>query len=122
MIAIAGMHRCGRWLVGLFLIAQIFCVVPLMSGHAAHVAEAELAIFYHHVDTGNPTHFHHHHGDADGFIQHHELQDLNGALTILGAGSDIVFVRAAMTAYAPDALVEADPVLLERPPKPILSV
>jgi hypothetical protein len=122
MIAIAGMHRCGRWFVGLFLVAQIFGVVPLMGGHAAHVAETELAISYHYVDTGNATHFHHHRGDADGFIQHHELQDLSGALTGLGAGSDIAFVGAAMATYAPGALVEADPVLLERPPKPILSV
>lgn len=122
MIAIAGMRRCGRWLVGLFLVAQILCVVPLISGHAAHVAEAELAISHHPVHAGSTTHFHHHRGDADGFIQHHELEDLIGAFAMLRAWSDTAFFDAVVTAYAPDALVEADPVLLERPPKPILSV
>ena len=83
MITMAAMRRLGPWVVGLFLIAQIFGVVPLMSGHTAHVAETQLVLSKDSASTGSIPQGHHHHGDADGFIQHHELQDLNGAFTCL---------------------------------------
>ena len=121
MIAMAAMRRLCPWVVGLFLVAQVFGVVPLMSGHTAHVAESELALSKDSASTGSVPQGHHHHGDADGFIQHHELQDLNGAFTYV-ITCEIAFVHVAITAYAPNALAEACPTLLERPPKHLLSI
>jgi len=120
MIAMAAMRRLCPWLVGLFLIAQIFGVVPLMSEHTAHAAESQLVHFKGNASGGSIPQGHHHHGDADGFIQHHELQDLNCAFTCVVC-CEIAFVHVAITARAPSALAEADRILLERPPKPLLS-
>jgi hypothetical protein len=122
MIAMAAMRRLCPWVVGLFLIAQVFGVVPLVSGHTAHVAEAELVLSKDSTSTGSIPHQGHHHvGDADGFIQHHELQDLNCAFTSVVC-CEIAFVHVAITAPAPSVLAEADRILLERPPKPLLSI
>jgi hypothetical protein len=122
MIAMAAMRRLCPWVVGLFLVAQVFGVVPLMSGHTAHVAESGLALSKDSASTGSiPHQGHHHRGDADGFIQHHELQDLNCAVTCLVC-CEIAFVQIAITALAPSVIAEADRILLERPPKPLLSI
>ena len=123
MIPKATLRRLGAWLAGLFLIAQIFGLVPLMSEHAAHVAESALVLSNENAGIGSiPQNHHHHQGDADGFIQHHELQDLSGTFTCLTSQCDIAFVQVAIAAFVPDALAEADPTLLERPPKHFLSV
>ena len=123
MIPIARQRRLGAWLAGLFLFAQIFGVVPILSEHAAHVAESELALSSENASFSPVSQRHHHYrGDADGFIQHHELQDLTGAYICFASQCEAVFVHVAITSYAPDALSEADPVLLERPPKHLLSV
>jgi len=121
MIPSAIMRRLGSWLVGLFLIAQIFGVVSLLSEHTAHVAGTELLAFQGSVSTGNIPENRHHRGDADGFIQHHELQDLTGTLTCLTSRCEIAFVYIANTDYVPAAIAESDPILLERPPKTMLS-
>jgi hypothetical protein len=121
MTSKAARRWLGPWLVGLFLIAQIVGVVPLISGHTAHVAETELIVSEDSASTGSVPQGHHHHGDADGFIQHHELQDLNGAFTDI-VSCEIAFVHVAITAYAPNAFAEAYPTLLERPPKHLLSI
>jgi hypothetical protein len=44
MIPMAAARRLGPWLVGLFLVAQVFGIVPLMRGHTAHVAETQLVL------------------------------------------------------------------------------
>ena len=121
MIRQAALRRLGPWLIGLFIIAQISGVVRLLGEHTAHVAECEL-ILSNATATVNIPHGHHHYGDADGAIQHHELQDLNGAPTSLIAGCELAFTHFTITAYVSDALTEGTPVLLERPPKPFLSV
>jgi hypothetical protein len=121
MTLMAAQRWLGPWFVGLFLIAQIVGVVPLISSHTAHVVETELVISKDNVGTGGIPQSHHHHGDADGLIQHHELQDLNGAFTYL-VTCEIAFVHVAITAYAPNTLAEAYPTLLERPPKHLLSI
>jgi len=123
MIAMAAMRRLGACLATLFLVAQIFGVVPLLSAHAAHVAESNLALCRGNVAIGAIAHdCHHRRGDADGFIQHHELQDLTGAFVCLAGQCNIAFVGRAITAYVPGALAEADPALLDRPPKSLPSV
>jgi hypothetical protein len=122
MIRQAALRRSAPWLIGLFFIAQICGVAQLLSEHTAHVAESQLTLSEATV-TGDTSHSHHHHyGDADGVIQHHELQDLDGAPTYLIAGCELAFMHDTITAYVSDALTESNPVLLERPPKPFLSV
>jgi hypothetical protein len=86
------------------------------------VAEAQLVLSERAAGTESIPQGHHHHGDADGSIQHHELQDLNGSLTCLVNSCEIAFVDVTDSAYAPSALAEANPILLERPPKALLSV
>ena len=115
------MRRLGSWLIGLFIIAQISGVVQLLGEHTAHVAESEM-ILSNATITGTTSHGHHHYGDEDGAIQHHELQDLNGAPASLIASCELAFTHFTITAYVSDALTEGSPVLLERPPKPFLSV
>jgi hypothetical protein len=122
MIRQIALPRLGPWLVGLFFIAQICGVVQLLGEHTEHVAESQL-ILHQAAVTGNTWHGHHHHnGDADGAVQHHELQDLNGAPACPIAGCELAFTHDTITAYVSDALTESNPVLLERPPKPFLSV
>jgi hypothetical protein len=61
MIRVAAQRRLGPWLVGLFFIAQIFGVVPLMSGHTTHVAESQLVLSEHTAGTESIPEGHHHH-------------------------------------------------------------
>ena len=121
MIPRAAQRRLGPWIVGLFVVAQIFGVVPLMSEHTAHLAEVQLVLSKNSASTGSIPKGHHHVDDADGSLQHHELQDLNCAFTCVVC-CEIAFVHVAITAHAPNALAEADRILLERPPKPVLSI
>jgi|SRR5215471_8241937 len=122
MIPTAAMRCLSTWLVELFLIAQIFGVGSVLSEHTAHVAATELLPSQVSASTGNIPQGRHHHGDADGFIQHHELQDLTGTLTCLSGRCEIVFIYVANTDYVPAALAEGEPILLERPPKAVPSV
>jgi hypothetical protein len=122
MIRATTMRILSTWFVGLFLIAQIFGVVSLLSEHTAHVAATELLASQGSASTGNIPESRHHRDDADAFIQHHELQDLNGTLTCLSSLCEIAFVAATNIAYVPALLVDGDPVVLERPPKPMRSV
>jgi hypothetical protein len=121
MISIAIIcRRFGHWLIGLFLVAQIFAIVPLISGDIVHAADSELAL----ADAaGNArTSQEHHHHRGDGCTQHHELQDLSGAF-LSGAGrSEMSLVPSVVVALAPDALTESNPSRLERPPRLFLSI
>lgn len=117
MMRMATKRRFAQWFGALFLVAQIFGVVPLMSEHAAHIAEAGLAACSDKVAHGHC----HHHGDADGFMQHHELQDLCGAFTCKVAEDEVPFVRAVTISCAADVLLTVDPNPLERPPNYVLS-
>jgi hypothetical protein len=85
MIRQAVLRRLGIWLAQLFFIAKVYGVVQLLAEHTAHVTESQLVLANATV-AGNASHGHHHDGDADGAIQHHELQDLNGAPACLIAG------------------------------------
>jgi hypothetical protein len=120
MIPKAIARRLSTWVIGLFVIAQIFAVVPLMSEHTTHEAQTSLSFSQDRVSAGHIPQGHHH-GDADGFIQHHELQDLSGALTCAVSQCEIAAVRVAVAQFEPDALAEGDPILLEHPPKTLLS-
>jgi hypothetical protein len=115
-------RRLCPWLAGLFLIAQTFGVVPLMSEHVLHVAESELVLHNDNANTKTPVGNHRHYrGDADGFVQHHEMQDLTGVFTCTINQCEFAFARVAVTLREPDALAGTDPPLLERPPNCLLS-
>jgi hypothetical protein len=123
MISTAANRRLGWWLVGLFLCAQVLGVMPLMSEHTAHVAQTELAFASDHSGAGhNSGPGHHHRGDADGAVQHHQMQDLSGAFMCGVGPCEIALLRVRVARQEPGGLVEADPILLERPPKTSLSV
>jgi hypothetical protein len=120
MLSTAAMRRLGPWLIGLFLSAQIFGVIPLISCHSAHAAGGPLVLSECGGNAG--TLDHHHPGDADDAAHHHALPDLNGVLAWSPDRHEMAVIHGTITARAPHALGEADPILLERPPKPFLSV
>jgi hypothetical protein len=119
MISTATLRRLGPWLVGLYVLAMVAGVMPLIRACNAH-AVASLAV-------SEPSGLivpqgHHHAGDADDLAHHHALQDLTGVLDWRPAGAALLAVHAVMIAFPARALAEADPVLLERPPKTFLSI
>jgi hypothetical protein len=112
------MRRFGPWLLGLFLIAQLAGVVPVMFHHAVHVFESQPAVASAH-DHGAPgRHGDHRHGIADVKDEccslHHHLA---GVLPFTVRAVSISFAAVLMVAPPARALASADPVLLERPPK-----
>jgi hypothetical protein len=119
MFPTAAARRLSPWVVGIFLVAQIFGVFPLMSEHTAHVVEADFTRSQNCVCTGIP--HGHYHGDADGLVQHHELHDVSGVLTCAVGHCESGLVHVAVSLYAPHALAEGNPIFLERPPKSTLS-
>ena len=121
MIRQAAWRRLSTLLIGLFLIAQICGVVQLLGEHTTHITESQLALSQT-TFAGTTSHGHHHEGDADGAVQHHELQDLNGAPLRLTMSSEAPVRPAALAAYVPHALAGSRPALPERPPMSVLSV
>lgn len=126
MIRHTAWRRLSTWLIGLFLLAQIGGVVHLLGEHTAHVSESQLTesqlAVAHASLAADASHHHHHEGDADGVIQHHALQDLNGAPLRLTPACELTVASAAVTPVVPDLLAGRNPVLPERPPKSFLSV
>jgi hypothetical protein len=120
MFPTAAARRLSPWVVGIFLLAQIFGVLPLVSEHTAHIAQADFNVAQDCVCTGQAPH-RHYQGDSDGFVQHHELQDLSGVLTCAVDQYQSGIVHVAVSLYAPLALAEGHPIFLERPPKSLLS-
>jgi hypothetical protein len=121
MISTTTICRLGPWLIGLYVLALIGGVAPLLDGRSAH-AGAPLTLSESKSGAGAIPQNHHHAGDADDVAGHHVLQDLSGLAAWLPDGDDIVIEHVAAPSTAPRALTEADAVRLERPPKPILSI
>ena len=121
MVRHTAWRRLSTWLIGLFFLAQIGGVVQLLGEHTAHVSESQLNVA-HATLAGNVSHGHHHEGDADGAIQHHELQDLNGAPLRVVEACELAVASATVTPAVPDVPAGRNPVLPERPPKSFLSV
>ena len=119
MIRRAAWRRLSTVLIGLFLIAQICGVVQLLGEHTTHITESQLALS---TFAGSASRGHHHEGDADGAVQHHELQDLNGAPLRLTMSRERPVKPAALAAYVPHAFAGSYPALPERPPMSLLSV
>jgi hypothetical protein len=112
------MRRFGPWLLGLFLIAQLAGVVPVMFDHAVHVFESQPALSSVHDHDAPGRHGDHRHGIADVKDEccslHHHLA---GVLPFALRAVAISFVAVLMVAPPARALASADPILLERPPK-----
>jgi hypothetical protein len=121
MISTAIVRRLGPLLVGLYVVAQICGVTPIISRQSAHDA-AWPSFLSEGKSTHQPSQDHHHAGDADDAANHHVLQDLNGVLAHLPDRGENAVVHLAIWATTPDTLTKADPVRLERRPKPFLSV
>lgn len=122
MIPIAAVRRLGRWLAALYVVAQICGVVPLMSCHSAHAGADPLVLSECTSGARAVPQGHHHAGDADDAADHHVLQDLNGVLGFSVDCCEVVWVHIVTPAATQRALVEADPIVLERPPKSFLSI
>ena len=120
MIRHIAWRRLSTWLIGLFFLAQVGGVVQLLGEHTAHVSESQLAVAKASL-TGHASH-HHHEGDADGAIQHHELQDLNGAPLRVVETCELTVASATLVPHAPAVPAGRRPALPERPPKSFLSV
>jgi hypothetical protein len=118
MIRQAALRRLGPLFVGLYFVAQICGVIPLESCYSAHAGIGPSVLFE--CKVGKVAL--HHSGDADDAAAHHALQDLIGVLALLPDRSEIAFVHAAIIVRHTQSLAEADPVLLERPPKRFLSI
>jgi hypothetical protein len=121
MIRHTAWRRLSAWLIGLFFLAQVGGVVQLLGEHTAHVTESQLAVADATI-AGSVSHSHHHEGDADGAIQHHELQDLNGAPLRVVEACELTVSSAVVVPPLADVLAGRSPVLPERPPKSFLSV
>jgi hypothetical protein len=132
MISLRIKRHFGRWLLGLFLIAQLAGIAPLVAVHLQHISAAEQDLaddagagvaqpaHHHHLHKGGGNHDH---GATDPNDQcctvHHHLAGLLPFAT--GANANEVPVTAIVT-LRPRALVPADPGLLERPPKLLSTI
>ena len=119
MICGATLRRLGPWLIGLYVLALLGGITPLIDIDSAH-AGAPIA----RSDTKGtvPVQNHHHAGDADDAAQHHALQDLTGVPTLLPDRAELPVVHVVIAPGAPRTLAEADTLRLDRPPKQLLSI
>jgi hypothetical protein len=132
MISWQARRRLGRWLLGLFLIAQLAGVVPLVTVHLEHAIASEQDAAADSGDVGAPAraviHVHHHHVHNGSGPHDHGASDpndqcctlhhhLTGVLPEVAPDRAADLVVAAVVALPPAPLVPADPGLLERPPK-----
>jgi hypothetical protein len=119
MISTATLRRVGPWLVGLYFLAMVAGVTPLIRACNAHtlapVAVSQSRAPAHQQDR-------HHAGDADDVAHHHALRDLTGVLNWRPARGERAVVHSVVVALRTRTLAEADPVPLERPPKAFPSI
>jgi hypothetical protein len=132
MISWYARSRLGRWLLGLFLIAQLAGVVPLVTVHLEHAIANEQDAAADAGDVGAPahavSHTHHHHVHQGSGPHDHGASDpndqcctlhhhLSGVLPEAVPARSADRVVAAIVSLRPAPLVPADPGQLERPPK-----
>jgi hypothetical protein len=135
MISVCGniRRRLVLWLLGLFLVAQVAGVVPLISVHLQHViaSEQDIAEDSASIDVSDHVRHHHlHHGsghhdhcatdpnDQCCTLHHH----LAGVLPHAAGGTANGFPIALIIPLPSRASVPADPSPIERPPKLLLSI
>jgi hypothetical protein len=116
-------RRFAPWLVGLFVLAQIAGVVPLMAAHALHVFESKQVVV---DDDGvvavSPRGAKHHHSIADLNDQCCAFHHLAGVLAYALPVVPVNFIRVADVSFPFTVLIPADPIPPERPPKSLSSI
>jgi len=127
MIMLRTMPRLGPWLLGLFLVAQVAGILPLMILHVQHALESQQAALEDIdatgvVDHGHEQHGHHRHGPPDEndqccTIYHH----LAGVLFTTNVEQGTL-LAASIIPLPQCLLAGTNPDLPERPPKLLLSV
>jgi hypothetical protein len=125
-------RRLGHVLLGLFLIAQLAGIVPLIGVHLQHVMASHQDVADDAASTGVAGHAHHHHSHQ-GSGGHDHATDPNDQCCTLhhhlagvlpnAAGADVNGIWiTALVSLPPRALLPADPGLPERPPKLQMSI
>jgi hypothetical protein len=133
MMSLGMKRRFGHWLLGLFLIAQLAGIVPLISVHLQHVVAGEQDIADDAASTSVAGHAHHHHDHKGSGRHDHGATDPNDQCCTLhhhlagvlpnAAGANVNGISMmAFVSLPPRALVPADPGLPERPPKLQMSI
>jgi hypothetical protein len=133
MMSLSTKRRIGPWLLGLFFLAQIAGIVPLFGVHLQHIIETQRDIASDLSVTGVADHVHNHHSHHDGDRHDHGANDsadqcctlhhhLAGVVPPLAAGNPRSFLMSPVVPLPTRALTGAEPRLLERPPKHLLSV
>ena len=111
-------RRFGPWFLGLFLVAQIVGIVPVMFDHSVHVFESQPALADAHDHTAPGRHGDHRHGIGDVKDEccalHHHFA---GIIPITAPTVTFTLTAVRVVASPLRALASADPILLERPPK-----
>jgi hypothetical protein len=118
-----------RWfrayLLAFFVAAQVGGVVPLLYDHTLNLTETTPIPSHAHKQVSNTVtapDADHHHGALDLHDQCCALHTLAGPLPYVPAVAPARLAGNRVAPAAPRRLVDGDPVLLERPPKPFLSV
>jgi hypothetical protein len=118
MCSLATMRRLGPWLLGLFLIAHMAGVVPLICFHTMHLFDGQPAISDGPTASTAVDRSHHPHGTTDAKDEccsmHHHLA---GVLAPLLTTASISFASMPVAVSPQDPLHCSDPILLDRPPK-----
>jgi hypothetical protein len=114
--------RCMRaCFLGLFIVAQVGGIVPLIYDHTLNVFETTPVAghLHRHVAAVTAPDQHHHHGVLDLHDQCCALHTLAGPVprTVNAAPTDFVGMRVAPAVSV--ALAQRGPVLLDRPPRPL---
>jgi hypothetical protein len=112
------MRPFARWLVGLFIFAQIAGVVPLISSHTLHVFESKQVVADEDgIQAIGPGGTRHHHSIADLNDQCCAFHHLAGVLVYALTVVPVSFTRIVIVSFPPSVLIAADPIPPERPPK-----
>jgi len=114
--------RClRRWLLGLFIVAQVAGIVPLIYDHTLNVFETAPVAGHIHVHLANNSaaqDANHHHGRIDLHDQCCALHTLTGPLPYAADLAPGYLTGEQLVAAAADAPADRGRGRLDRPPKP----
>jgi hypothetical protein len=132
MFSLARLRCLGPMLLGLFVLAQVAAIAPLISTHIQHAIETEQDTAADLRESGGVNHVHHHHLRHDSGQHEHSTNDPNDQCCTLhhhlagvmptASGASGSSSPVPIIALPPCSLVGIDPSKLERPPKLPLSV
>ncbi len=117
MTSLETMRRFAPWLLGLFLVAQIAGVVPLLFDHTFHSLEDQRAVSLVHDHAAPGRHGDHRHGVGDVKDECCSLHHLTGVFPIAAIAAPSSFLATRMTAATVGALFTDSSIRIDRPPK-----